>query len=84
VESLKKEINRGLLRFKLHYTKHLGKSFASETSAFKENDPAGNLADVIEAVDLALQDIHKGDENHPLWDVQGVSLFQTTTHHNTS
>jgi len=85
VEFLGREINRGLSNFMLEYTNDLGESFASATSAFKENDPAGNLTDLVDAVDRALQGIHKrGKEDHPLWDVQGVSLFQTTTHHNTS
>jgi hypothetical protein len=82
VESLRREINRGLSSFKLAYTNNLGDSFVSATSAFKENDPTGNLSDLIEAVNYTLQDIHKRDEtNHPLWDVQGVSLFQTTLIH---
>lgn len=75
-ESLKRLINRGLSRFKRNYTKDLGESFASETSNFIENDPAGNLADLVEAVDFALQDIHdRGNENHPLRDVQGIYLL---------
>jgi hypothetical protein len=85
VEFLRGEINHGLSEFKLKYTKDLGESFASATSAFRENDPVGNLRELIGAVDHALEDIQEsGDEDHPLWDVQGVSLFQTTTHHNTS
>jgi hypothetical protein len=85
MEFLRREINYGLSEFKLAYTNNLGESFASATSAFVENDPAGNLRDLIGAVDHALQGIQKrGKEDHPLWDVQGVSLFQTTTHHNTS
>jgi len=75
-ESLRRLINRGLSRFKLNYTKDLGEPFASQTSNFIENDPAGNLADLVEAVDFTLQDIHnRGEESHPLWDVQGVYLF---------
>ena len=82
VEFLKREINRGLSRFKLEYTEDLGQSFASETSGFIPNDPAGNLRDLIEAVDRALQGIQKrGEEGHRLWGVRGVCLFQTTTHH---
>jgi len=85
VEFLKREINRGLSRFKLEYTEDLGESFASATSGFTQNDPAGNLADLINAVDRALQDIQKRDEKgHPLRDVRGVGLFQITTHHNPS
>ena len=81
MESLRGEINHGLSEFKLKYSKDLGDSFASATSAFRENDPAGNLSDLINAVDYALQGIRKGNEkNNPLRDVQGVSLFQTTTH----
>jgi hypothetical protein len=81
-ESLKREINRGLSRFKSHYTKYLGKSFASATSGFIQNDPAGNLTDLIEAVNLALQGIcDRGKKGHLLRDVRGVCLFQTTTHH---
>jgi hypothetical protein len=80
VEFLREEINRRLSRFKINYTKFLGQSFASETSGFKENNPAGNLAALVEAVDYALQDIHdRGEEGHPLWGVRGVCLFQTTT-----
>jgi hypothetical protein len=82
VEFLREEINRRLLRFKINYTKFLGQSFESETSGFKENNPAGNLAALIEAVDSALQDIHdRGDKGHPLWGIRGVCLFRTTTHH---
>jgi hypothetical protein len=85
VESLAREINRGLSEFKLEYTKDLGESFASATSGFIQNDPAGNLTDLVNAVSRALQGIQKrGKEDHPLWDVQGVSLFQTTAHHNAS
>ena len=84
VKFLREEINYGLLEFKHKYTKYLGESFASAASDFWENDPTGNLADLIIAVDHALQDIQRrGEEDHPLWDVKGVSLFQITTHHNT-
>jgi hypothetical protein len=76
VESLGREINRGLSKFIHVYTKSLGESFASIASGFIRNDPAGNLTDLVEAVDLALQDIHDGGEkDHPLWGVQGVCLF---------
>ena len=82
VEFLRGEINSGLSEFKLEYTNDLGPSFASATSAFRENDPAGNLTDLIDAVHHALQGIQKkGKENDPLRDVKGVSLFQTTTHY---
>jgi hypothetical protein len=82
VESLRGEINHGLSEFKLEYTNDLGPSFVSATSAFKENDPAGSLRDLIGAVHYALQGIQKrGEENHPLCGVRGVCLFQTTTHH---
>jgi hypothetical protein len=75
-ESLRRLINLGLSIFKLNYTKDLGESFASQTSNFIKNDPAGNLADLVEAVDFTLQNIHnRGEESHPLWDVQGVCLF---------
>jgi hypothetical protein len=82
-ESLKREINRGLSEFKLEYTEVLGgESFASDISAFREDNPAGNLRRLIEAVDLALQGIHNGDKkDHALWGVRGVCLFQTATHH---
>jgi hypothetical protein len=84
VESLRGEINYGLSEFKLAYTNDLGESFASATSAFRENDPAANLRDLIGAVGHALGGIQeRGEEDHPLWGVQGASLFQTTTHHNT-
>jgi hypothetical protein len=87
-ESLAREINRGLLRFKGRYTKYLGESFASDTSAFMKNDPAGNLRCLIKAVDLALQNIRdrdkKDEKDDPLPGVQGVCLFQTTAHHNTN
>jgi molecular chaperone GrpE (heat shock protein) len=83
VESLRSEINDGLEEFKLEYTNDLGQSFASATSDFVQNDPAGNLTDLIDAVDRALRDIEeRGEENHPLRDVQGVCLFQTTAYHN--
>ena len=85
MEFLRGEINRGLSEFKLEYTEDLGESFASATSGFTQNDPAGNLADLINAVDRALQGIQKrGKEDHPLWDVRGVSLFQITTCRNAS
>jgi hypothetical protein len=82
VESLRREINRGLSRFKLEYTEDLGRSFISETSSFILNDPAGNLRDLVEAVDRTLKDIQKrGKKSHPLWGVRGVCLFQITTHY---
>jgi hypothetical protein len=82
VESLRREINRGLLRFRFDYAKVLGQSFTSETSGFKENDPAGNLADLIEAVNRALQDIHhKGEKDPSPLGVHGVCLFQITAHY---
>ena len=81
MEFLREEINRRLWRFKIDY-KFLGQSFESETSDFKEKNPAGNLAHLVEAVDCALRDIQeRGDEGHPLWGVRGVCLFQTTTHY---
>jgi hypothetical protein len=85
-ESLARQIHRGLERFKGHYTKYLGESFASATSSFVPNDPAGNLSCLIDAVDLALQNIRDRDEkdekDDPLPGVQGVCLFQTAAHHN--
>ena len=76
VEFLRGEINHGLSEFKLDYTKDLGESFASATSGFIQNDPAGNLTDLVNAVDRALQGIQKrGEESHPLWGVRGVCLF---------
>ena len=76
VESLKNEINDGLSEFKLKYTEDLGESFTSETSGFVQNDPAGNLTDLVNAVNRALQGIQKrGEKGHPLWGVQGVCLF---------
>jgi hypothetical protein len=79
VEFLRREINRGLSEFKLEYTNDLGESFASATSDFVQNDPAGNLTDLVNAVNRALQDIEKrGEENHPLRDIRGVCLFYTT------
>jgi hypothetical protein len=79
VEFLRREINRGLSEFKLEYTNDLGESFASATSGFIQNDPAGNLTDLVNAVNRALQDIEKrGEENHPLRDIRGVCLFYTT------
>jgi hypothetical protein len=76
VPSLEREINRGLSEFMLNYTEDLGESFASTTSGFIQNDPAGNLTDLVTAVDRALQGIRKrGEEGHPLWGVQGVCLF---------
>jgi len=82
VESLKREMNRGLSKFMHVYSKDLGESFASITSGFVPSDPAGNLTDLIKAVDRALQGIQKrGKESHPLWGVRGVCLSQTTTHY---
>jgi hypothetical protein len=84
VESLRREMNRGLSKFKREYTNDLGQSFALETSGFKENNPAGNLKNLIKAVDRALRDIKKkGGENHALRDVRGVCLFCITAYHNT-
>jgi hypothetical protein len=82
--SLKREINRKLLRFKDDYTEALGESFASKTSNFIENDPNGNLADVIEATDYALQGIHdRCERSNPLWGIEGVCLFYISVYHNT-
>ena len=76
VESLKREISRGLSKFMHVYGKDLGEPFASITSGFIQNDPTGNLTDLIEAVDLALQGIHdRGEKDHPLFGVHGVCLF---------
>jgi hypothetical protein len=75
-KSLQREIARGLLRFKCDYAKALGQYFLSATSDFVENDPGANLTCLVEAVDCVLQDIHdRGQEDHALWDVQGVCLF---------
>ena len=75
-EPLRREINRGLSQFKLNYAKDLGESFVSETSNFILNDPAGNLADLVQAVSRALEDVHnRGEEDHALWNVQGVCSF---------
>lgn len=75
-ESLRRSINDGLSIFKLNYTKDLGESFASHASNFIENDPAGNLASLVAAVNFTLQDIHsRGEESHPLWDVRGIYLL---------
>jgi hypothetical protein len=84
VVSLRREINRGLLQFKRSYANDLGPSFASAPSRFTDNDPAGNLADLVYAVDYALEDIQKrGEEDHPLRDVRGVCLFYITAYHST-
>ncbi|KIX01459.1 uncharacterized protein Z518_09185 [Rhinocladiella mackenziei CBS 650.93] len=62
--------------FKHIYTKYLGESFASQTSPFMENRPVSNLERLVYAVDLTLQNIHRrGEEDHPLWNVQGVYLL---------
>ena len=75
-ESLQREMNRGLSEFKLEYAKDLGESFASATSGFIQDDPTGNLTDLILAVNRALKDIQKrGEKDHPLWGVEGVCLF---------
>ncbi|KIX10454.1 uncharacterized protein Z518_01537 [Rhinocladiella mackenziei CBS 650.93] len=75
-EFLAWEINLGLSNFKYDYAEYLGDSFASATSTFSEKDPAGNLRHLINAVDLALQDIHdRGEKDHPLWDVRGIYLL---------
>jgi hypothetical protein len=82
IESLARELNRGLSRFKLEYTGDLGQSFASETSGFVQNDPAGNLRDLVEAVDRALQGIQRrGEESHPLWGCTRGMLVRTTHHY---
>jgi hypothetical protein len=84
VEFLREEINDELSDFKRDYTDDLGQSFALATSGFKENNPAGNLKNLLKAVHRALRDIkQKGEKNHPLRDVQGVCLFYTTIYHNT-
>ena len=71
-EAFKAEIHLGLWKFKRQYTDYLGPSFASETSDLRDN-PSVNLARLIEAVNFALQDIHRrGEKNNPLWDVKGV------------
>jgi hypothetical protein len=76
VESLQREINHVLSVFIHDYSEDLGESFASITSGFIQNDVAGNLRDLVEAVRRALQGIQKrGEEGHPLWGVQGVCLF---------
>jgi len=76
VESLRSEINDGLEEFRLEYSNDLGQSFASATSGFKEDDAARNLKVLVNAVDHELQDIQKrGEEDHPLWGVQGVCLL---------
>jgi hypothetical protein len=76
MESLGREINRRLERFKIDYTQYLGESFALETANFPKNDPAGNLATLVEAVNAALRGIHnRGEKDHPLWDVRGVCSF---------
>ena len=81
--SLNREINRGLLDFKRVYGEALGESFALHTSNFLENDLAGNLADLVGAVNYTLQGIHdKGEKDNPLWDTRGVCLFWTTTRYN--
>jgi len=73
--SLEREINRGLLEFKIAYAEDLGESFKSETSSFVQNDPTGNLTDLVHAVHRALRGIQKrGDKNHALWGVKGVCL----------
>ncbi|KIX05226.1 uncharacterized protein Z518_06098 [Rhinocladiella mackenziei CBS 650.93] len=43
-------INGRLSKFKRDYTKYLGESFASQTSTFMENNPAGNFEQLIDAV----------------------------------
>jgi hypothetical protein len=83
VRFLRSEINDELLNFRREYANNLGQSFISATSDFKEDNPAGNLKNLIIAVDRALRDIKMGGEkNHPLWDVRGVCLFYTITYHN--
>jgi hypothetical protein len=85
VEFLKTEINDRLLEFRREYIDDLGPSFETATSGFKENDPAGNLKRLIEAVDRALRDIkERGGKNHPLRDVRGVCLFYTIVYRNIS
>ena len=75
-EYLLTEINDMLSQFKLDYGKDLGESFVLETSDFIQNDPTRNLTQLVLAVNRALQDIHnRGEEDHALWDVQGVCSF---------
>jgi hypothetical protein len=82
VQFLNDEIDTGLTRFKNQYAKYLGELFVSATSTFNKNNPAGSLRCLIEAVDVALQDIHSQEkEDHALWGIRGVCSFQTTTHH---
>jgi len=83
VEGLRREISRGLSVFMTQYADRLGPSFASATSGFVQNDPAGNLSDLVLAVSHALQCIQeKGEKDDALRGVRGVCLFQTTAHHN--
>lgn len=85
VEALVEEINHGLSRFMINYSKHLGDLFTSDISALKEGTPAGNLTRLIAEVDHALNHIHEsGDKGHALWGVKGVCfmLLHTITHFN--
>ena len=77
---LERDINAVLWDFRREYKEALGKSFASATSNFLENDSVGNLAALVRAVDRALRDIHdRGEKDNPLWDAKGECLFWTTT-----
>lgn len=81
--SLQRDINRELWGFKEYYAEALGESFKSDTSNFIKNDPAGNLAALIDAANFALEGIrHKGEKDNPLLDVRGVCLLRTVTHYN--
>jgi len=81
MEFLRSAINDALEEFKLEYINHLGQSFASATSDFKENNPAGNLNVLVNAVSRELRHIReRGEKDHPLWGVQGVCLFQIIIH----
>jgi hypothetical protein len=72
-ESLRDEINDGLLEFKSRYTEYLGPSFASKTSDLNSESPGRNLRRLVRAVNSVLHGIHqRGEKDNPLWDVKGV------------
>jgi len=72
VASIKKNIHRGLLKFKLDYAKYLGQSFESKVPDV-DRHPASKLEYLTHTVDHILDDIHRrGENDHPLWDVRGV------------
>jgi len=83
-DSLHREMNLGLRRFKRTYGKHLGEFFASKTSGFRQHESTDNLRNLIDVVDFVLQDIHRTTipygmyEEYFCWQMSMIRL-QTNT-----